>query len=170
MWNSSTWWTHPPTVMDSSGKISSIVVAEVGAVVKGLYGGKAAGVDEIRLEMLKALANVGVKWLTHLFNVAWKVGSVPLDWQTGVVVPIFKKGDQRVYSNYRGITLLSLPGKAYARVLEMRILPIVELRIQEEQCGFRPGRGTMDLLFVHLQIFEGAWDYANPVYMCFVAL
>ncbi|KAI3361605.1 hypothetical protein L3Q82_013740 [Scortum barcoo] len=28
--------------------------------------------------------------------------------------PFFKKGDRRVCSNYRGITLLSLPGKVYA--------------------------------------------------------
>jgi len=40
---------------------------------------------------------------------------------TGVVVPIFKKGDRRVCSNYRGITLLSLPGKVYVRVLERRL-------------------------------------------------
>ena len=35
--------------------------------------------------------------------------------------PLFKKGDRRVCSNYRGITLLSLPGKVYSRVLERRI-------------------------------------------------
>ena len=29
-------------------------------------------------------------------NVAWKSGSMPMEWQTGVVVPIFKKGDRRV--------------------------------------------------------------------------
>ena len=67
---------------------------------------------------------------------------MPLDWQTGVVVPLFKKGDRRVCSNYRGITLLSLPGKVYSGVLERRV---VEPRIQEEQCGFHPGRGTVDL-------------------------
>ncbi|XP_065327683.1 scavenger receptor cysteine-rich type 1 protein M130-like [Pelmatolapia mariae] len=48
-------------------------------------------------------------------------GAVPLDWQTRVVIPILKKGDQRVCSNYTGITLLSLPGKVYARVLERRV-------------------------------------------------
>ena len=32
-------------------------------------------------------------------------------WQTRVVVPLFKKGDQRVCSNYRGITLLASLGK-----------------------------------------------------------
>ncbi|KAI3366683.1 hypothetical protein L3Q82_009358 [Scortum barcoo] len=48
-----------------------------------------------------------------------------------------------------GITLLSLPGKVYARVLERRIRPIVDRPwIQEEQCGFRPGRGTLDQLSI----------------------
>ncbi|KAK3558202.1 hypothetical protein QTP86_014003, partial [Hemibagrus guttatus] len=54
-------------------------------------------------------------------NIAWWSGTVPLDWATGVVIPLFKKGDRRVCSNYRGITLLSLPGKVYSRVLERRV-------------------------------------------------
>ena len=43
-----------------------------------------------------------------------------------MVVPLFKKGDQRVCANYRGITLLSLPGKVYSKVLERRVRPIVK--------------------------------------------
>ncbi len=88
----------------------------------------------------------------------------------GVVVPLFKKGDRRVCSNYRGITLLSLPGKVYARVLERRIRPIVEPRIQEEQCGFRPGRGTLDQLYTLSRVLEGSWEFAQPIHMCFVDL
>uniref|UniRef100_A0A674MGB6 Reverse transcriptase domain-containing protein n=1 Tax=Takifugu rubripes TaxID=31033 RepID=A0A674MGB6_TAKRU len=100
----------------------------------------------------------------------WTLGAVPLDWQTGVVVPLFKKGDRRVCSNYKGITLLSLPGKVYSGVLERRVRQIVEPRIQEEQCGFRPGRGTVDQLYTLSRVFEGAWEFAQPVHMCFVDL
>uniref|UniRef100_A0AAR2LXG4 Tetraspanin n=1 Tax=Pygocentrus nattereri TaxID=42514 RepID=A0AAR2LXG4_PYGNA len=78
-----------------------------------LFSGKAPGVDEIHPEMLKALDIVGLSWLTRLCNIAWTSGTVPLDWQTGVVVPIFKKGG--VCANYWGITLLSLPGKSMPR-------------------------------------------------------
>ena len=85
----------------------------------------------------------------------------------GVVVPLFKKGDQRVCANYRCITLHSLPGKVYSKVLERRVHSIVEPQIEEEQCGFRPGHGTTDQLFTLTRILEGAWEYAYPVYMCF---
>ena len=57
------------------------------------------------------------------------------------------KGDQRVWYNYQGITFLSLPGKVYSRVLERRVQLLDEPRIQEEQCDFRPGSGTMDQLY-----------------------
>ncbi|TWW52999.1 R2DM Retrovirus-related Pol polyprotein from type II retrotransposable element, partial [Takifugu flavidus] len=144
--------------------------AEVAEVVKKLLGGKAPGMDEIHPEFLKALDVVGLSWLTRLCNIAWTSGAVPLDWQTGVVVPLFKKGDRRVCSNYRGITLLSLPGKVYSGVLERRVRRIVEPRIQEEQCGFRPGRGTVDQLYTLSRVFEGAWEFAQPVHMCFVDL
>lgn len=48
----------------------------------------------------------------------WRSGAVPLDWQTRVMVPIFKK----VCSNYREITLLSFPGEVYAEVPERKVL------------------------------------------------
>ncbi|KAL7861723.1 hypothetical protein SRHO_G00131640 [Serrasalmus rhombeus] len=148
----------------------SITEAKVAKVVKKLLGGKAPGVDEICPEFLKALDVVGLSWLTRLFSIAWTSGAVPLDWQTGVVVPLFKKGDRRVCSNYRGITLLSLPGKVYAGVLEKRVRLVVEPQIQEEQCGFRPARGTLDQLFTLSRILEGSWEFAQPVHMCFVDL
>ena len=89
---------------------------------------------------------------------------------TRVVVPLFKKGDRRVCANYRGITILGLPGKVYSRVLEKRIRPIVEPRIQEEQCGFRPGCRTLDQLYTLHRVLEGSWEFAQPVHMCFVDL
>ncbi|KAK3561045.1 hypothetical protein QTP86_026393, partial [Hemibagrus guttatus] len=149
---------------------SFITQAEVTEVVQQLLGGKAQGVDEIRPEYLKSLDVVGLSWLTRLCNIAWRSGTVPLDWATGVVIPLFKKGDWRVCSNYRGITLLSLPGKVYSRVLERRVRPLVEPRIQEEQCGFRPSHGTLDQLYTLHRVLEGSWEFSQPVHMCFVDL
>ncbi|KAK3534419.1 hypothetical protein QTP86_015229 [Hemibagrus guttatus] len=166
--------TDTPSVEEPEAEDSEvdsfITQAEVTEVVQQLLGGKAPGVDEIRPEYLRSLDVVGLSWLTRLCNIAWRSGTVPLDWATGVVVPLFKKGDRRVCSNYRGITLLSLPGKVYSRVLEKRVRPLVEPRIQEEQCGFRPSRGTLDQLYTLHRVLEGSWEFAQPVHMCFVDL
>ncbi|TWW77409.1 hypothetical protein D4764_12G0007990 [Takifugu flavidus] len=60
----------------------------------------APGANDICPGYLKALDVVGLSWLTR--NIAWTSGAVPLDWQTRVVVPISKSGDQRMCSHYRG--------------------------------------------------------------------
>ncbi|KAK3515774.1 hypothetical protein QTP70_031824, partial [Hemibagrus guttatus] len=46
----------------------------------------------------------------------------------------------------------------------------VEPRIQEEQCGFRPGRGTLDQLYTFYRVLMGSWEFAQPVHMYFVNL
>ncbi|KAI3376476.1 hypothetical protein L3Q82_016941 [Scortum barcoo] len=74
-------------------------------------------------------------------------------------------------SKTSGLGGVRLPGKVYARVLERRIRPIVDPRIQEEQCGFRPGRGTSGpALYPPCRVLEGLWEFAQPVHMCFVDL
>jgi len=41
--------------------------------------------------MLKALNSEGILWLTRVCQVAWKFGKTPKEWQTSVIIPIFKK-------------------------------------------------------------------------------
>ncbi|TWW73415.1 hypothetical protein D4764_15G0008090 [Takifugu flavidus] len=77
--------------------------AEVAKVVKQL-----PVADEIRPGYLKALDVVGLSWLTHLCNIAW---AAPLDWQTWVVVPIFKSGDQRISRCSRGVEGVEFGGR-----------------------------------------------------------
>ncbi|KAI3352125.1 hypothetical protein L3Q82_020936 [Scortum barcoo] len=110
--------------------------AEVTEVVRKLLGGKAPGVDEIRPEYLKSLDVVGLSWLTRLCNIAWRLGTVPLEWQTGVVVPLFKRGTGECVPTTGGSHFSASQGRSTPGVLERRIRPIVDPWIQEEQCGF----------------------------------
>ena len=64
----------------------------------------------------------------------------------------------------------TLPGKVYFRLLERRSWTIVELQIQEEQCGVRPGHGTVDQIFTLAELLRGSWEFDHPVYRCFVDL
>ncbi len=71
------------------------------------------------------------------------------------MVPLYKgKGDKFECSSFRGISLLSVVGKVYGRVLVERIRCGTKSMISEEQSGFRKGRGYMDQLFVVKQVCE----------------
>ena len=58
---------------------SLITGVEVTGAVKQLCNGSALGVDEIRLELLKALDVVRLSWLTHLCHIALTLGTLLLE-------------------------------------------------------------------------------------------
>ena len=138
--------------------------------IKGINSGKASREDEIRPEMLKALTGEGILWLTRVCQVAWKFGKTPRDWQTGVIIPIFKKGNRKQCTNYRTRSLLSLPGKVNAKCLERKCREIMESKLEDDQCGFRPDRSTTGQIFTLKQIFEKAWEYGKDLFASFVDL
>jgi hypothetical protein len=84
---------------------------EVRKALKSLKNGRAAGNDGIKPELLKHGGETLVKSMTNLCNKVWKTGSVPKEWKEGIIIPLPKKGDLKECSNWRGITLLSVPGK-----------------------------------------------------------
>jgi len=90
--------------------------------LKSLKNGKAPGICNNTVEMLKSSGCTGVTWLTTLFTAAWTSGQLPDDWRKGIILPFYKgKGSQLDCSNYRGITLLSVPGKRFASILLSRV-------------------------------------------------
>ena len=83
---------------------------------------------------------------------------------------IFKKGDKADCGNYRGISLLAIAGKILAKVLLNRLLPIAEDFLPETQCGFRPTRGTTDMIFTIRLLQEKCREQHQPLYMAFFDL
>ena len=128
------------------GEDIQITETDVNAVIKSLKTGKAPG-EDIRPEMLKAMDMYGVRWLTRVCRVACRNGQAPKQWQTSAIIPIHKKGDKRKCTSYRGIFLISVPGKVYAKYLEKKCREIVEPKLKDAQSSFRPGRSAMDHIF-----------------------
>ena len=111
----------------------------------------------------------GVRWLTCVCKVACRTGHALKQWQSSAIILIHMKGDKRKCTNYRSISLISVPSKTHAKCLEKKCLEIVELKLTDAQCGFRPGRSTIDQIFALQQIFEKTLEYAK-VNACFVDL
>jgi len=75
-----------------------------------------------------------------------------------IIIPIFKKCDHKQCTNCRGISLLSLAEKVYAKCLEKKCHEIEESKLEDEQCGFCSGRSTTNQIFTLKQIFEKSWE------------
>ena len=82
-----------------------------------------------------------------LIRRVWHEGVVPEDWKKALIVPLFKKGDPINIDNYRGISLLRIPGKVFAIVLKNRLEKWADGLLMEGQCGFRKGRSCNDAIF-----------------------
>src|SRR6218665_614850 len=82
--------------------------------------------------------------------------------------PNTQKGDRMECSNYRAISLFSVTGKVYTKVLQQRLKRYVEEEMSEEQAGFRKGRGTMEQIFVIRQLSEKYTEMNRTLYNNFI--
>ncbi len=95
-----------------------VVRGEIVEAIRKLKLGKAPVSDGITAEMMKYGGEIVVDWMMLICNLAWEQSKVPEDWRKAIVVPLYKgKGNREESNNYRGISLLSVPGKIYGRIL-----------------------------------------------------
>ena len=97
---------------------------------------------------LKKLDYVLIKPLCILFSFIFNNGSIPDDWRTANVMPIFKKGLSSCLSNYRPISLTSIFCKLFEQVIKECMLSYLctHKLITRSQHGFLSMRSTSSQL------------------------
>ena len=140
---------------------------EVLYAVRKLKNGKASGRDNISIEMLKSHNGIA-EWLWDIVNKCWSEENFPQNWKLAEVVPLYKnKGKRSECANYRGIPLLSVPGKVFASIILNRCKDALDQVLREEQCRFRKSKGCNDQLFALRQILEKCMAFQLDVSFCF---
>jgi len=127
-------------------------VTEVMRAVNALSDKKSPRVNGIHPELLKKGGAELILRLTELITESWRNEAAPHDWKDAQLVMIFKKGDRHICGNYRGISLLSIPGKVLARIIPNRLTQHVEQFLLKAQYGFRTGKSTSDIIVSLRQI------------------
>ena len=56
-----------------------------------------------------------------------------------LTIPLHKKGSYQEGDNYRGIALVSVPGKVFCSVIQRRLAKRAKELLRESQCGFHKG-------------------------------
>jgi endonuclease/exonuclease/phosphatase family metal-dependent hydrolase len=134
-------------------------IEEIRDIIKSMKNGKAPGTDAITVELIK---NAGGKLERRIYNLIrkiWQSEQMPKEWEEGIIFPIYKKGDRRICSNYRGITLLNVTYKIFTSLLHNRLQKIAEREIGDYQAGFRANRSTIDHIHTLRQIMEKSHEY-----------
>ena len=105
---------------------------------------KATGPDHIPTKLLKTLADELTPIFTLFFQASIKQGTIPIDWTTANVVPIFKKGDRLQPINYRPISLTSITCKMLEHIITSNIMQHLDSHniLHDAQHGFRKHRST----------------------------
>jgi len=134
----------PPADTDLPINCNKPSKAEIMKAIATLKNGKAAVPDDIPAEAIKADSETAVNMLHDLLTNIWEEEEIPEDWKDGVLVKLPKKGDLRECNNYRGIMLLSVPGKVLNRILLDRIKDAVDPKLRDQQAGFRRNRSCAD--------------------------
>ncbi|MDY6930075.1 MAG: reverse transcriptase family protein [Pseudomonadota bacterium] len=143
-------------------------IQEIIHVIGMLKNGKAAGEDRIPAEFFKCCPSTMATWLHRIITQIWTSERVPEDWSDSLLLPTFKKGDKKMCSNYRGISLIDVAAKIFATILLRRFQKERDTRTRPNQSGFRPGRGCTDQIFTLRRVLEHRWSYQQPTVACFV--
>ncbi|GIY20445.1 putative RNA-directed DNA polymerase from transposon BS [Caerostris extrusa] len=106
--------------------------------------------NKINAEIKLYLGSCATKRLLHIFNL-WKLGRLPRQWKTAIVVPIRKPNkDASCMGSYRPIALTCMTCKLMERIILRRITFHLMNRnmLPQEQYGFRKGHSTIDQILL----------------------
>lgn len=142
---------------------------EFDLAVSQLKRGKSPGSDGIHTELVKLKCMSPV--LYRLLCKCWEAGEVPQDMRDANIVTLYKgKGDRGDCNSYCGISLLSIVGKLFSRVILYKLQQLANRIYPESQCGFRGGRSTVDMIFTLRQVQEQCREQNTSLYIAFVDL
>ena len=120
-----------------------------GGLYTNLENGKSEGPDKLINEFFINGNEYLSPTLCNLFNKLYEIGYFPETWTEGYIIPLHKKGSINDVENYRGITLLSVLGKLFSKVINNRLSEWAEryFILIEAQAGFRSHMSTVDNIF-----------------------
>ena len=102
--------------------------------------------DEIPMTVLKTTPDNILYALTHVFNLSMLNGKFITSFKTAKVIPIFKKGNRTIVSNYRPISLLPVPtmSKVLEKIMYYQVISFLNKLdfFYKHQYGFRKKYST----------------------------
>jgi len=133
---------------------------ELCKLIENLNVKKYPGPDGFGPKLIKEIAPLIFQPVLYLFNLSLSTGSFPDKLKLAKVIPIFKKGDKYLPSNYRPISLLSTFSKLLEKVMYKRLYLYLQGNniLYRYQFGFRKNHSTALAL---IDVVDSIYQYLD---------
>ena len=93
-----------------------------------------------------------IRCFHNVLVTVWRTGDVPQQWKDATIEVLHEQKDLSDRNNYRVISLVAHSGEVLLKMVAYRLNNYCEAGriLPQKQCGFRPARSTVDMLFVCL--------------------
>ena len=132
--------------------------------LKKLNISKSCGPDGINARILKENAYELAPALKILFDKSMDESKLPKQWKDAHVTALFKKGNKKLASNYRPVSLTSICCKMFEKIVRDAIVKNLEDQglISVSQHGFRGGLSCTTQLLEVMEIWTRWFDLGLP--------
>ena len=143
----------------------SVTVKKVKDKIQKLRKGAAAGPDGLGPQILQELKDIIASPLATIMRRSLEEGTVPKDWKTANVTPIYKKGNKSSPGNYRPVSLTSVCGRILESIIKDEVVDHLERNklIKKSQHGFMRGKSCTSNLLAFLDKVTAAVDNGEAV-------
>lgn len=130
------------------------------------------GLDGINAFHMKEIVDYIAEPFAYIVNLIFKTGVFPDQLKQSKVIPIYKKGDKTLITNYRPISILPFFSKVVEKLIHQRLSNYLEKYgiLTPRQFGFRPGYSTTLALIALTDKFKREIDNGKLVGSVFVDL
>ena len=126
---------------------------EIRGLLKSMKNGRSAGLDGIPMECMKYGENDDIiDEITKLQELVWEYEDVPERWLDSETNVLYKKGNRKITSNYRGLSITDNLSRITPMIIIQRLKAVYEANLDPFQFGFRIDRSTVDNLFIYSQL------------------
>ena len=138
--------------------------------LQSLRSDQSPGPDKLHPRIPKELAKELTTPLESIYNKYIDKGTLPSQWKTAIITPIFKRDASRTPAIYRPVSLTSVVCKVLEGIISEKILEHIKSKSLQcpQQNGFTTGRSTTTNLAEAVNIWSEALSDNIPVDVIFL--
>ena len=157
---------YPQTIF-----LETVLNQEVKQIITNLKD-TSAGYDGINSNILKKTYVNILDTLTYILNLSIEQGFFPDCLKIAKVIPLYKSGDAKAFSNYRPVSVLPVFSKILERLMYNRMIKFINKNniLYQYQFGFRQNRSTNMALITLVDKISSAIDNGECVIGVFIDL